>query len=40
VEDEEISPNEYFRLVNSAKVKTRRRASKAIRRKEEEAPGW
>jgi len=40
VEDEEISPNEYFRLVNSAKVKTRRRASKAIRRKEEEAPEW
>jgi len=40
VEEEEISPNEYYKLVHSAKVKTRRRASKSVPRKEEEVPEW
>jgi len=41
VEDEEISPNEYYQLVHSAGVKTRKRASrKNADRKEEEASQW
>lgn len=40
VKDEEISPNEYFQLVHSAKTKTRKRASKTNTGKEEEAPEW
>lgn len=40
VEDEELSPNEYFQLVHSSKMKTRKRASKSNVRKDEEAMEW
>jgi len=40
VEEEEISPNEYYHLKHSAKVKTRKRASKSNAQKEEEVPQW
>jgi len=40
VEEEEISPNEYYQLVHSAKVKTRKRASKSVPRKEKEVSEW
>jgi len=40
VEDEEISPSEYFQLKHSANAKKRKRASKSNIRKEEEASEW
>jgi len=40
VEDEEISPKDYYHLMHSAKVKTRKRASKSNTRKEEEVSQW
>jgi len=40
VEEEEISPTEYYQLVHMAKVKTRKRASKSVPRKEEEVSEW
>ncbi len=40
VEEEEVSPKEYYQLVHSAKVKTRKRASERDVHKEEEASQW
>ena len=40
VEDEEISPNEYFRLVHSAKTKQRKRASKSKTNNQQEESEW
>lgn len=40
LEEEEISPNEYFRLVHSAKSKQRKRASKSNSLKTKEESEW
>lgn len=40
VEEEEISPNEYFRLVHSAKTKQRKRASKSKTNNQQEESEW
>ena len=40
LEEEEISPNEYFRLVHSAKNKTRKRASKSNTNIRQEESEW
>lgn len=40
VEEEEISPNEYFKLVHSAKLKQRRRASKSVIDNQQEKSEW
>lgn len=40
LEEEEISPNEYFKLVHSAKTKQRRRASKSVNLKPKEESEW
>ena len=40
VEEEEISPNEYFKLVHSAKRKQRRRASKSVINNQLETSEW
>jgi len=40
VEDEEISPNEYFRSVYSAKTKKRKRASKGNHNNVREESEW
>ncbi|MCQ2058848.1 MAG: helix-turn-helix domain-containing protein [Bacteroidaceae bacterium] len=38
--EEEMSPNEYFKLVNSAKPKQRKRASKRVNNKQQEKSEW
>lgn len=38
--EEEMSPNEYFKLVNSAKHKQRKRASKRVNNKQQEKSEW
>lgn len=40
VEEEEISPNEYFEMVHSAKRKQRRRASKSVIDNQQEKAEW
>lgn len=40
IEEEEISPNEYFKLVHSAKTKQRKRASKSITNNQQEESEW
>lgn len=40
LEEEELSPNEYFKLVNSAKAKQRKRASKSIINNQQEESEW
>lgn len=40
VEEEEISPNEYFQMVHSAKPKQRRRASKSVIDNQQEKSEW
>lgn len=40
VEEEEISPNEYFEMVHSAKRKQRRRASKSVINNQLETSEW
>ncbi|MCF0198293.1 MAG: helix-turn-helix domain-containing protein [Bacteroidaceae bacterium] len=40
VEEEEISPNEYFKLVQSAKTKQRKRASRSTNNRQQEEPEW
>lgn len=40
LEEEELSPNEYFKLVNSAKAKQRKRASKSIINNQQEEFEW
>ena len=40
LEDEEISPNEYFKLVQSAKPKQRKRASKSNTNNRQEESEW
>ena len=40
VEEEEISPNEYFKLVQSAKTKQRKRASKSKTSNQQEESEW
>lgn len=40
VEEEEISPNEYFKLVHSAKPRQRRRASKSVIDNQQEKSVW
>lgn len=40
VEEEEISPNEYFKLVHSAKPRQRRRASKSVIDNQQEKSEW
>lgn len=40
LEEEEISPNEYFKLVHSAKNKQRKRASKSITKNQQEESEW
>lgn len=40
VEEEEICPNEYFKLVHSAKPKLRRRASKSVIDNQQEKSEW
>lgn len=37
---EEISPNEYYRLTHSTKTKQRKRASKSIHAKQQEDSEW
>ena len=38
--EEDMSPNEYFKLVNSAKSKQRKRASKRVNNKPQEVSEW
>lgn len=38
--EEEISPNEYYRLTHSTKTKQRKRASKSIHAKQQEDSEW
>lgn len=40
LEEEEISPNEYFKLVHSAKTKQRRRASRSKSNNQQEESEW
>jgi len=41
VEDEQMSPNEYYEFVNSAKKKSRKRAAKSVTNNiEREEPEW
>jgi len=41
LEDEEISPNEYYKMMQSAKMKQRRRASRSSKnKKEQEDSQW
>lgn len=40
LEDEELSPNEYFKLVHSAKIKLRKRASKSTTNNQREESEW
>lgn len=40
VEEEEISPNEYFKLVQSSKTKQRKRASKSNKNIQKEESEW
>ncbi|MCF0177098.1 MAG: helix-turn-helix domain-containing protein [Bacteroidaceae bacterium] len=40
VEEEEISPNEYFKLVHSTKTKQRKRASKSSTNSQQEESEW
>lgn len=40
LEEEEISPNEYFKLVHSAKTRQRKRASKSNAHKQQEVSEW
>lgn len=40
IEEEEISPNEYFKLVNSVKKNTRKRASKSTLVNSNEESVW
>lgn len=40
VEEEEISPSEYFKLVHSAKTKQRKRASKSKNNVQQEESEW
>ena len=40
VEEEEISPNEYFKLVQSSKTKQRKRASKSNNKIQKEESEW
>ena len=42
VEEEEISPNEYYKLVHSAQAKKRKRASRSANKttSQEEEPEW
>ncbi len=40
VEEEEISPNEYFQMVHTAKPKQRRRASKSVIDNQQEKSEW
>lgn len=40
VEEGEISPNEYFKLVHSAKPRQRRRASKSVIDNQQEKSEW
>ncbi|MCF0208923.1 MAG: helix-turn-helix domain-containing protein [Bacteroidaceae bacterium] len=40
IEEEEISPNEYFKLVHSAKNKQRKRASKSNTNRQQEESEW
>lgn len=40
LQEEEISPNEYYRLTHSTKTKQRKRASKSIHAKQQEDSEW
>ena len=40
IEEEEIGPNEYFKMVQSAKTKRRKRASKSIAINQQEESEW
>lgn len=40
VEEEEMSPNEYYALMNSQKKKVRKRAAGTIRNKQQETSEW
>ena len=40
VEEEQLSPNEYYELVHSASKKTRKRAVNKFHQTEKEAPEW
>jgi len=40
VEEEKMSPNEYFKLMHSAKAKTRKRASRSNHVQMQEEPEW
>ncbi len=40
IEEEELSPNEYYALVNAAKKKTRKRARGTLKTKRQEASEW
>ncbi|MCM1532442.1 MAG: helix-turn-helix domain-containing protein [Ruminococcus flavefaciens] len=40
IEEEELSPNEYYELVNNAKKKTRKRATGTFKPKRQEESEW
>lgn len=40
LQEEEISPNEYFKLVQAGKPKPRKRASKSINNQSQEDSEW
>lgn len=40
LEEDEISPNDYFKLVHSAKIKQRKRASKSNINNQQEESEW
>lgn len=40
MEEEELSPNEYYALVNAAKKKTRKRATGTLKAKRQEVSEW
>ncbi len=40
LQEDEISPNEYYKMVNSAKPKPRKRASKSNRKSSREESEW
>ena len=40
LQEEEISPNEYYKMVHSAKVKQRKRASRSTISNHQEEQGW
>lgn len=40
LQEEEVSPNEYYRLVHSAKTRQRRRASKSSNSSQQEKSEW